>query len=183
MKLFTIIICLLSSTLCLALDRNKCAAMVNKGWLRTYKYGGPWFHGMTASTNDLQKSPLKATMQYTNESTTASSDTGYSSNTSTSQTQSTSSTGECHLFAYEVRKQRLDGLLAYNDKEVKEDIANVDGKFIAAVSELSLCREDLDKSFSLELSKNYSRLLEKGKLSSEKILNLAEAHKNYSCQI
>lgn len=132
--------------------------MVNNGWFRKYDYQGPYFHGLTAATKASQKNPLMATVDVTNESATAGSDSGYSSNTSTSQTQATTSTGECSLFAENIRKGRVNGLIANNLNELKIDIANGKGVYTKALSEIILCRGDQEKEVSQLLRAQYSEL-------------------------
>jgi len=133
--------------------------MVNEGWYKKYKYQGPYFHGLSASIDAVkQKGIMFATFDFTSEGMTASSDPGLSTNISTASTQSVTSTGECSLFAYYLREQRIKAFLASNLTEVKYDIANGGGEYTKAIAELSLCRVGKEASVNSILTENYSEI-------------------------
>lgn len=144
----------------MAVDSNKCSALLNDGLWKKYKYMGVGESNMRACTNGTKKDGSSTvTSDSTVETTTAISDPKFTSHVYTSQTQITSSWGECSMFAdVERMKQDRELYIAQNETEVLIDLARGKGEHLKVIAFYSACLpssyEELGKSLKLRMSQS-----------------------------
>lgn len=141
MKMTLLLIVLAISSQAMAIDSNKCSALLNDGLWKKYKYMGVGESNIKACTNGTKKDGSStATSDATTESTTALSDPKYTSHAYTSQTQSTSSWGECSMFADVQRlKEDREQYIVQNESEVLIDLARGKGEHLKVLTFYSAC--------------------------------------------